>query len=250
MTLFLISNVAYTQTTLIKSYSEIKSTQLSPIRLPVNGPNIIGTGKCKTEIVGYETSETLLLVKIKYQLDSHNCYFTDLRFILNGKSYKLDGLSDKDFERKNGKTYSWKYEFWKKEPETWIWFYVGERLAQDALEKASASFGIFEYLCGDQSCLTDPRIDIIKSNIFLDIEARRALDEAQKPMREAEKRIAKAESEFNALLRSRSPRAMYLSAVSLEDSGDRSKAKTVYRKLIDRFPNAQETLLASQRLTR
>jgi hypothetical protein len=67
---------------------------------------------------------------------------------------------------------------------------------------------------------------------------------------EYEAQRAKEEAIFNTLLRSHNPRMMYLSAVQLEDSGDRGKAKTVYRELMKRFPNAQETLLASQRLTR
>jgi hypothetical protein len=73
---------------------------------------------------------------------------------------------------------------------------------------------------------------------------------AERERREWEAKRAKEEAEFNALLRSPSPRTMYLSAVSMEDSGDRGKAKTVYREMMKRFPNAQETLLASQRLTR
>jgi hypothetical protein len=73
---------------------------------------------------------------------------------------------------------------------------------------------------------------------------------AERSRREYEARQAKEQSEFSATLRSSSPRPMYLAAVRMEDSGDRGKAKTVYRELMKRFPNAQETLLASQRLTR
>lgn len=81
------------------------------------------------------------------------------------------------------------------------------------------------------------------------IEQQRA-ESAVRESRESEARRLKEEAAFNALLRSPSPRTMYLSAVNMEDSGDRGKAKTVYRELMKRFPNAQETLLASQRLTR
>jgi hypothetical protein len=85
---------------------------------------------------------------------------------------------------------------------------------------------------------------------------KRRVDEAAREVvsarerREYESKLAKEEAEFNTLLRSASPRALFLSAVRFEDAGDRGKAKTVYRELMKRFPNAQETLLASQRLTR
>ena len=43
---------------------------------------------------------------------------------------------------------------------------------------------------------------------------------------------------------------MYLAATGYEDQGEGGLAKTVYRAVVKRFPESQEALLASQRLTR
>ncbi|MBK7002175.1 MAG: hypothetical protein IPH35_20130 [Rhodoferax sp.] len=78
--------------------------------------------------------------------------------------------------------------------------------------------------------------------------AREAREQDEQRKYAQEKR--RQEDAFNALLRSPNPRQMYLSAVQLDDSGDKGKAKTVYRELLKRHPSSQEALLASQRLTR
>ena len=69
---------------------------------------------------------------------------------------------------------------------------------------------------------------------------------------EAQRKYAQEQSRkedvFNALLRSANPRQMYLSAVQFEDTGEKGRAKTVYRELLKRHSSSQEALLASQRL--
>ena len=78
------------------------------------------------------------------------------------------------------------------------------------------------------------------------VAQREAQEERQR--RDAERR--RQEAEFNAVLASSSVRRMYLAATGYEDQGERSRAKTVYRAVVKRFPQSQEALLASQRLTR
>ena len=79
--------------------------------------------------------------------------------------------------------------------------------------------------------------------------AKNAAEEAAYQRQEAVKEAA-AQVAFSALLASKNQRQMYLSAVQLEDIGDKGKAKTVYRELMKRHPNGKEALLASQRLIR
>lgn len=79
--------------------------------------------------------------------------------------------------------------------------------------------------------------------------AKNAAETAAYQRQEAAKEAA-AQAAFSSLLASKSPRQMYLSAVRLEDSGEKGKAKTVYRELMKRHASSQEALLAAQRLSR
>lgn len=55
---------------------------------------------------------------------------------------------------------------------------------------------------------------------------------------------------FSNLLKSTSPQEMYLAAGLYESNGERSQAKTIYRKIVDRFPKNQIAIKAADRLTR
>jgi hypothetical protein len=77
-----------------------------------------------------------------------------------------------------------------------------------------------------------------------------ARQQADREQAENDARSAKNEVAFNKLLRTASPRQMYLGAIKYEDGGDRGRAKTVYRELLKRHASSQEALLASQRLMR
>lgn len=58
------------------------------------------------------------------------------------------------------------------------------------------------------------------------------------------------ERRFNALLRSNDPQEMYLAAGRYESDGDRSRAKTIYRQIVDRFAKNPIAIKATDRLTR
>jgi hypothetical protein len=83
-----------------------------------------------------------------------------LKFILNGKSYDLEGIDTNFYVNSRGSY------VWKENPNAnaWIWFNIGTRLPADALEKATGSLGVYEYACkSNQNCLTFSRIDIVST---------------------------------------------------------------------------------------
>lgn len=59
-----------------------------------------------------------------------------------------------------------------------------------------------------------------------------------------------SERRFNALVRSNDPQEMYLAAGRYESDGDRSRAKTIYRSIVDRFAKNPIAIKATDRLTR
>jgi len=102
---------------------------------------------------------------------------------------------------------------------------------------------VWEYSCDT----TDYNFQKIRETSIVENKNKIA-EKRQQAAWEAEQK--RKNKEFSNLQTSNSPRAMYLGAVNYEDSGDRGQAKTIYRKLIKRFPESQEALLASQRLTK
>ena len=59
-----------------------------------------------------------------------------------------------------------------------------------------------------------------------------------------------SERRFNALQRSNDPQEMYLAAGRYESDGERSRAKTIYRQIVDRFAKNPIAIKATDRLTR
>ena len=59
-----------------------------------------------------------------------------------------------------------------------------------------------------------------------------------------------SERRFNALQRSNDPQEMYLAAGRYESDGERSRAKTIYRSIVDRFAKNPIAIKATDRLTR
>lgn len=59
-----------------------------------------------------------------------------------------------------------------------------------------------------------------------------------------------SERKFNAYLKSSDPQAMYLAAGRYESDGERSRAKTIYRRIVERFSRDQLAVKATDRLTR
>lgn len=78
--------------------------------------------------------------------------------------------------------------------------------------------------------------------------AREANERKERERYERERQ--KEEDAYNAVYKAKDARPMFIGAVRYEDSGDQSKAKTIYRELLKRFPNSQEALKASDRLAR
>lgn len=58
------------------------------------------------------------------------------------------------------------------------------------------------------------------------------------------------ERRFNNLVRSSDPQEMYLAAGRYESDGERSRAKTIYRQIVDRFARNPIAIKATDRLTR
>lgn len=58
------------------------------------------------------------------------------------------------------------------------------------------------------------------------------------------------ERKFNTVLKGSDPQAMYLAAGRYESDGERSRAKTIYRELVDRFAKNPLAIKATDRLTR
>ena len=155
LTLLASNCLVHAQTSLIKN--EYPGTVLSrtDVRSPTSGDDLLGDGGCQTKIIGYEATDTQLIVKTTGR--PRSCGFLDLKFVLSGKAYDLDGVDGNFIVNPRG-AYSWKENPY---PNTWMWFKLGARLPADALEKATGSWGVYEYACKpNQSCLTSPQIDV------------------------------------------------------------------------------------------
>jgi hypothetical protein len=59
-----------------------------------------------------------------------------------------------------------------------------------------------------------------------------------------------SERKFNSLVMGSDPQSMYLAAGRYESDGERSRAKTIYRQIVDRFSKNPLAIKASDRLTR
>lgn len=59
-----------------------------------------------------------------------------------------------------------------------------------------------------------------------------------------------SDRKFNAMQRSNDPQEMYLAAGRYETDGERSRAKTIYRQIVDRFSKNPIAIKATDRLTR
>ena len=150
-----LASAAFAQTSLIKSEYPGPASQRTDVRSPNNKVETLGDSGCQTTIYGYEATSTQLIVKTTGQ--PRSCSFADLKFILNGKSYDLEGIDTNFFVNSRGSY------VWKENPNAnaWIWFNIGTRLPADALEKATGSLGVYEYACkSNQSCLTSSRINV------------------------------------------------------------------------------------------
>ncbi len=183
------SGNAQAQSSLIKPITHfVEGAFKAEIRSRNDFPEALGTGSCKVEITGYEGTDIRLIVRLSKK--PTNCMFADLKFILGEKSYALDGLDDNFIQRSNG-AYSWQEN---KGEDAWMSFYIGSRLPSNALQNSTGSFGVYEYLCNDQSCLTSP--NIIQSDVEPLVAAAKAAAKEKEAILQAEK--AKLQREIDA----------------------------------------------------
>jgi hypothetical protein len=80
-----------------------------------------------------------------------------------------------------------------------------------------------------------------------EIRQRQIAEQNELRQRQADTKEA---ARFSSLVAGKDPRAMYLAAVTYENSGDRSKAKTIYQSILDRHSRSNEAMQAASRLTR
>ena len=157
----LLTTAVSAQVSLIQPAFPSEALQRTEVRSPVGGLETIGDKICETKIAGYEATATQLIVKIASPPKGilFRCGFEDLKFILNGKAYNLEGL-DGNFSKT---TIFFNGFVWTENAQanSWMWFQIGSRLPVDALERAQGSLGVYACMCRpNTSCLTSPRVDV------------------------------------------------------------------------------------------